>query len=223
MPSPNAARTLLPPTAAPPPERQSRMFPEKVDERDITTVALTPDFLIYATSKGAVQYFSLTDWTPVSWSLLRAALRLGGPWRIQDGNKRQCEGYRRQAACTTPSSSSRKARHAGTRSWRQSTPESWVWCVPFSNLLLPSGQATTGTDRMRRWGAWKLGGAGKIIALLATVAGPVVRALAEHSEPISCGIARKRSPIRRTVVGSSKPRSRTGRLPCSPAHIGTAT
>lgn len=33
--------------------------------RDVTSLALTPDFLLYGTRRGSVHYFGLADWAAV--------------------------------------------------------------------------------------------------------------------------------------------------------------
>ena len=43
-----------------------KIFPEKENESDITCMAMTSDFLIYSTSRGAIHFFSLEDWTFVN-------------------------------------------------------------------------------------------------------------------------------------------------------------
>ncbi|KAG2385456.1 hypothetical protein C9374_003271 [Naegleria lovaniensis] len=46
--------------------REEKHFPEKDDGSSITTLTMAPDFLIYATSRGALYYFSLDDWLTVN-------------------------------------------------------------------------------------------------------------------------------------------------------------
>jgi WD repeat-containing protein 19 len=52
------------------PEDESKMkekfFPEKDDGSVITSVAMTPDFLIFSTSRGNIFYFSFDDWSFVN-------------------------------------------------------------------------------------------------------------------------------------------------------------
>eukprot|EP00667_Euglena_gracilis_P000484 EG_transcript_484 len=46
--------------------KRHRVFPEKDDTADISTLAMTEDFLIYGTSRGTIHYFSLDDWCYVN-------------------------------------------------------------------------------------------------------------------------------------------------------------
>eukprot|EP01063_Lacrimia_lanifica_P024004 TRINITY_DN3196_c0_g1_i1.p1 TRINITY_DN3196_c0_g1~~TRINITY_DN3196_c0_g1_i1.p1 ORF type:complete len:1447 (+),score=641.41 TRINITY_DN3196_c0_g1_i1:187-4527(+) len=46
--------------------RQQRVFPEKDGDSKITSVAMTPKFLVYGTSNGSIVYFSLEDWCVIS-------------------------------------------------------------------------------------------------------------------------------------------------------------
>ena len=46
--------------------REEKRFPEKADEKDVTAMAITPDFLIYGTSRGSLHYFYLKQWTDVN-------------------------------------------------------------------------------------------------------------------------------------------------------------
>lgn len=43
-----------------------QVFPDKGEERDITSHALTKEFLIYATSRGTITYFFLPDLAEIS-------------------------------------------------------------------------------------------------------------------------------------------------------------
>eukprot|EP00771_Trimastix_marina_P001515 gnl/Trimastix_PCT/2596.p1 GENE.gnl/Trimastix_PCT/2596~~gnl/Trimastix_PCT/2596.p1 ORF type:complete len:1355 (+),score=466.46 gnl/Trimastix_PCT/2596:60-4124(+) len=57
---------LLNATEPDPETHDTRRFPEREEEHDVTDVALTRDFLIYSTQRGGLHYFSLADWTGVN-------------------------------------------------------------------------------------------------------------------------------------------------------------
>lgn len=46
--------------------REQRHFPDKEDDNTITSIDITQDFFIYATSKGSIIFFSLNDWNIVN-------------------------------------------------------------------------------------------------------------------------------------------------------------
>eukprot|EP01064_Diplonema_japonicum_P002002 TRINITY_DN11304_c0_g1_i1.p1 TRINITY_DN11304_c0_g1~~TRINITY_DN11304_c0_g1_i1.p1 ORF type:complete len:1431 (+),score=452.89 TRINITY_DN11304_c0_g1_i1:1321-5613(+) len=45
---------------------QQKVFPEKEGDTRITSVAMSPKFMMYSTNQGSIVYFSLDDWTIIS-------------------------------------------------------------------------------------------------------------------------------------------------------------